>query len=81
MGTCSSTGLRRSGTRLPCTGICARRRLSEVQKARMQGNVELLAAHLLAAEDVFLLAAGDDPAAFTMRHVYTGLTADIESRS
>ncbi|TFK80621.1 hypothetical protein K466DRAFT_636437 [Polyporus arcularius HHB13444] len=70
---------------LRAANIAARRKLADVQKARVQGNVKLLAAHLLAAEVVLLLAAGDDPAArfesFTMKHIYTCITADIESRS
>lgn len=67
--------------RLHTACIAERKRLSDEQRGRALGNVKLLLAHLSAAEDVFVLAAGDTPMARLeaqgVKHVYAQCSASL----
>ncbi len=65
--------------------IKERQRLAEVQRTRACENAKLLLAHLVAAEDVFLLAAGNDPAAYleavATKRLYEQISARLSPSS
>lgn len=62
--------------------LAARRKLADTQRARVGENAKLLMMHLLAAVDMFFLAAGDDPAALLevgrMKYVYERLMLEYQ---